>query len=244
MEYLAIVGCGLLLSVLINYLADVLPIRRKLAKPVCKNCQKELNWRRYLLFEPCMNCKRRSVMRRIFCTVIIIGFLLWQWQQPSQRLGFYWGTILFCYFCLVFIIDFEYRLILIGFSLTGLFLGAGLGWWMHGWMITLVGGAAGFGIMWLLYQAGVWFVKILSKSHQMPMDEVALGYGDVYLGGVVGLLLGWPGITAGLLLAILLGGVSSLFIIVWNLIQKKYQPLQAIPYAPFIIIGAAVLLYR
>ncbi|HEY9077140.1 MAG TPA: A24 family peptidase [Anaerolineaceae bacterium] len=244
MEYLAIIVCGLLLGVLINYLADVLPLMRTLTKPVCKNCHKEMDWRSYLLFQPCVNCKKRSVSRRILCTLFVTGFLLWQWNQPSQRLGFYLGTILFCYFCLVFIIDFEYRLILFGFSITGLCLGAVLGWWMHGWVITLAGGAAGFGIMWLLYQAGVWFIKILSKHHKMPIEEVALGYGDVYLSGIVGLLLGWPGITAGLLLAILLGGAASLLIIVWNLIQKKYQPLQAIPYAPFIIIGAAFLLYR
>jgi len=34
----------------------------------------------------------------------------------------------------------------------------------------------------------------------METDEVALGFGDVNLAGIMGLLLGWPGITAGLVI--------------------------------------------
>jgi leader peptidase (prepilin peptidase) / N-methyltransferase len=70
-----------------------------------------------------------------------------------------------------------------------------------------------------------------------------LGFGDVTLSGVMGLLLGWPGIMGGLLIAIGLGGVFSLLFILIKLITKKYQAFSSIPYAPFIIFGSLILIY-
>jgi leader peptidase (prepilin peptidase)/N-methyltransferase len=77
----------------------------------------------------------------------------------------------------------------------------------------------------------------------MPTDEVALGFGDVNFAGILGLLLGWPGISAGLLFTVLAGGLISLLIILGMLITKKYKAFTAIPYAPFLILSAFYLLY-
>jgi len=95
-----------------------------------------------------------------------------------------------------------------------------------------------------LYYLGIVLSQLITKIRNQPVDEVALGFGDVNLGGVLGLYLGWPGITAGLLLAIILGGSFSLFIILYHLITHKYQMFMAIPYAPFLLLGAALLLFR
>ena len=72
---------------------------------------------------------------------------------------------------------------------------------------------------------------------------MALGFGDVNLSGILGLLLGWPAITVGLLFAVLAGGLISLFIILGMLVTKKYKAFTAIPYAPFLILSALFLLY-
>jgi len=77
----------------------------------------------------------------------------------------------------------------------------------------------------------------------MSSDEVALGFGDVNLSGILGMLLGWPAIVVGLFFGILAGGVVSLVIILWMLISKKYRAFTAIPYAPFLILGAIFLIY-
>ncbi len=84
---------------------------------------------------------------------------------------------------------------------------------------------------------------IWPKNVACPADEVALGFGDVNLAGILGLLLGWPAIASGLLFAVLAGGLISLFIIVGMLITKKYKAFTAIPYAPFLILSALFLLY-
>jgi leader peptidase (prepilin peptidase)/N-methyltransferase len=76
-----------------------------------------------------------------------------------------------------------------------------------------------------------------------PVEEDALGYGDVNLSGVLGLMLGWPGILAGLTIAILLGGAVSLIYLLVTVATRRYQAFTAIPYGPFLIAAAIVLLF-
>jgi leader peptidase (prepilin peptidase)/N-methyltransferase len=70
-----------------------------------------------------------------------------------------------------------------------------------------------------------------------------LGFGDVNLSGVIGLMLGWPLILFGLLVAILLGGVFSALYVGFMLARKKYQAFSAIPYAPFLILSVIYVFY-
>lgn len=86
-------------------------------------------------------------------------------------------------------------------------------------------------------------MKVLSKSRGEEIEEIALGFGDVNLAGVIGLLLGWPGIIAGIILAILIGGVVSGGYLVLQVLRKKYQAYQALPYGPFLVLSAVVLLF-
>jgi leader peptidase (prepilin peptidase)/N-methyltransferase len=109
---------------------------------------------------------------------------------------------------------------------------------------TILGFAAGFGVMILLYYFGTLFIKITSKRRGKESTDVALGFGDVNLGGVIGLILGWPGIFAGLILAIVLAGVFSGVYLIISLVMHKYKKNLAIPYAPFLVLGAFVLLFR
>jgi prepilin signal peptidase PulO-like enzyme (type II secretory pathway) len=115
---------------------------------------------------------------------------------------------------------------------------------LHGILSTLLGGAIGFGIMLGFYFVGELFVKRMSKKGGMPRDEVALGFGDVTLSGILGLLLGWPFIFYCLFFAIMVGGLASLAIIIGMLIAKRYKAFTAIPYAPFLILSAAYFLFR
>ena len=109
--------------------------------------------------------------------------------------------------------------------------------------MTLLGGAAGYGIMLGLYWFGDVFARWLARRRGEELTEVALGYGDVNLAGILGLLLGWPGIVGGLLLAIIIGGVVSMVYLLLMVILRRYHSFMAIPYGPFMVISAVLLLY-
>jgi prepilin signal peptidase PulO-like enzyme (type II secretory pathway) len=98
--------------------------------------------------------------------------------------------------------------------------------------------------MYLLYLLGDLLVRWLSRRRGEPIDEVALGFGDVNLTGVLGLILGPYWILYCLFLAILAAGLASIVVVLYALATKKYEAFMAIPYAPFLIFGAVVLLFR
>ncbi len=165
------------------------------------------------------------------------------WLTPPGRLGFWAGIGLLAFFSLVAVIDLEYRLVLHPVSLAGAVIGLAVGIWQKGPVDTLLGGAAGFGMMFLLYYFGILFTRLMARIRHQEIDEVALGYGDVNLAGVIGLMLGWPEIVGGLLLAILLGGLISALIMAGMAVLRRYKAMTAIPYAPFLLIGAIIFLY-
>jgi leader peptidase (prepilin peptidase)/N-methyltransferase len=128
-------------------------------------------------------------------------------------------------------------------SLAGAILAIPFGLWLNGWQDTLIGFVVGLGVMLGLYYFGILFNRWMSKRRGQEMDEVALGFGDVILSAVLGIMLGWPRIIVCLFTAIVLGGlISGLYILVMVL-RKRYQAFTAIPYAPFLVIAAVILIY-
>jgi prepilin signal peptidase PulO-like enzyme (type II secretory pathway) len=241
---------GWLSGWLVNYIADVLPVSRKFSRPICPHCQSPYRWADYLFFNNCTSCSHKRSMRTLLVQAVltVIPILLWIFPRPG--FPFILAFILIVFLSLVFVIDLEYRLILHPVSLFGAVLALGIGIYLRsgtsfssGIISTLIGGAVGFGTMLVFYFIGEWYVRYMSKKRGLPSDEVALGFGDVNLSGILGLLLGWPAIIAGLFFAILAGGLVSLGIIVKMLVTKKYKAFTAIPYAPFLILGAVYLLY-
>jgi leader peptidase (prepilin peptidase) / N-methyltransferase len=235
---------GFLTAWVINYLADVMPATRRLSSPVCVYCHEHIPWRNYILFRPCTHCGRRAFLRKSVVLLFCSCATIYLWLQPPTRLGFWMGWLLGAYLILVAIIDLEHRLVLHPISLIGAVLCLGIGIQIHGVPVTLLGGLAGFGSMLALFFLGDLFARWVAKRRGQELDEVALGFGDVILSGVLGLVLGWPGIVGGLILAILLGGLISIGYILTRLFRRSYQPFTAIPYAPFLILGAIFLIYR
>jgi leader peptidase (prepilin peptidase)/N-methyltransferase len=173
----------------------------------------------------------------------VTGASLWLWRSPPPALGFVLAFILLVYFAVVTIIDLEHRLILHPTSIFGGMLGLFLGSRLHGIVPTLLGGLVGLVIMLGFYFLGGLFARFIMRLRGKSIDEEALGFGDVILAGILGLLLGWPGILLGLYLGILAGGVASLVYILGMAISRRYRPFTAIPYGPFLISGAAALLF-
>jgi prepilin signal peptidase PulO-like enzyme (type II secretory pathway) len=232
-------GCGLL----VNYLSDILPLARKLTAPVCLNCSTPFSWGDYLLFKTCHSCGHKRSLRTWIVQAFFVIAIIWIAVSPPFLPGFWLGALLLTYFGLVAVIDLEYKAILLPTTYFGVLLGLVGGIVIHGVVDTLVGGAAGLLIMFGLYKFGEVFVKVLGKIRHQEIDEVALGEGDVYLMGVLGLMVGWPYVIGGLVFSMLAAGLVSGLIVVVSLILRKYQALVAIPYAPFLLFGAWVMLF-
>ena len=235
---------GFAASFLVNYLADVLPFTRRFGPPICVHCGETITWPNFILGKRCSSCGKTRPARFWVLLAFLTGGAIWLWVRPVPRFGFAIGFLVLVYLALIATIDIEHRLILHPTSWFGAVLGFGVGYWLHGLWPTLVGGLSGYLVMLGLYYLGAWFARGVAKMRGEPLEEVALGFGDVNLSGILGLLLGWPGIVAGLVLAILMGGLVSLLFILGQVVMRKYQPFLAIPYAPFLILGAIVLLYR
>ena len=235
---LGIIGAGL-----VNYLSDVLPRYRKILPPVCLDCQAGVGWQVYITLSSCKECGARASKRHwvVMVTLPILAVLLRYFPPPVIGEG--WEILWLVYFSLIVVIDLEHRLILHPVSLVGAVLGLIVGIQAHGVVETLLGGAAGFGIMLLFYFLGELFIRFLSRRRGEEIQEVALGFGDVNLAGVIGTILGWPGIVGGIFMAVLLGGVVSGVFLVVQLFRKEYQAYQALPYGPFLVISVFILLY-
>jgi len=234
----------------VNYLADVLPTTRSFSQPVCQRCQNAYRFMDYLLLQKCVYCGAPRPVRAWAVQIMMPILSLLLWLFPGPLLPYPLGLVTVLYFSLVAITDLEYRVILHPVSLFGALLGLGTGLYLRshesfgqGLSTTLIGGAVGFGIMFIFYLLGEAYVRRMAKKKNLPPDEVALGFGDVNLGGIIGLFVGWPAILAGLFFAILAGGAASLLIILSMLLTKQYRAFLAIPYAPFLIFGALYLLF-
>ena len=128
-------------------------------------------------------------------------------------------------------------------AIAGALIGLGIGVYLHGLWKTLAGGAAGFALMALLFFLGAWFSRRMAHRRGEEEVEDALGFGDVNLSGILGLVMGWPLVFASLLLGIVLGGVFSGLFILTAVLRRRYTPFMAIPYAPFLVLGTVLLLY-
>lgn len=245
-------------GILINYLSDVLPTKRRLSRPVCLNCEAEQPITNYL-FCPrrCPNCLQRRHPRTWIVEITLILIILWLWQNPSSwpllhlaislplynSISFLLSYLLLIYFGLVFIIDLEHHLILYSTSVFGAVLCFLIGYLMHGLANTILGGFAGLGFMLILYLFGILFAKYIVRRKESNFSEDALGFGDVILGGILGLLLGYPGIFAGLILSILIAGFFALIFLAMSIVLRRYRLFSFLPYGPFMIISATLLIF-
>lgn len=240
---------GWLAGWLVNYLADVLPITRHFSQPKCPQCEIHFALRDYLFFQPCQNGHPRKA-RVWIVQILLLAASIYTWINSPSKIGYIFGLVLMIYFGVVFVIDLEHRLILHSTSIFGAVLGLIVGTVAHKIGPTLLGGLAGFLIMLTFYFLGILFTRIRTKRllamGQEVDDEEALGAGDVILVTILGFMVGWPLILICLLYGILLGGLISLLLILWLIISGNYKKnalMTFIPYGPYFIITAILIIY-
>ncbi len=106
------------------------------------------------------------------------------------------------------------------------------------------GGLYGFGIMLAVYLFGLIFARVVGLVTGKRITRTVFGFGDVYIGTLGGLIIGWNSLGLALLVMVLTGAIASLVLILGKLLRtRRYRLFSAIPYGPYILIGMASMLY-
>ncbi len=225
-----------------------------LSHSVCPSCKKKLKWRHLIpvfswlfLRGKCGYCGKK-ISTHYFSLEVITGllflltFLVWGFiiEIPStvdptllnyainwhQFEIFIFYIILFTFLIGIFFYDLLYQEIpdrfsipAIGITIAGVLL---LG--LTPPLSMLIGGAGIF----LFFLAQL----VLSKGKW-------IGGGDLRLGALMGLLLGWQLGLIALVISYFLGSITSIVL----LIQKKANRKSAIPFGPFLVTGTVIAIF-
>lgn len=229
---------GSFLNVLIYRLPRSLPIT---GRSFCPDCKKKIAWYDnlpllsfILLKGRCRFCQSPISIQYPLVELLTAFFTIFNFQfsrPPDGQTIFNEFSIfqlsfnLFVTYALivVFFTDLRYQIIPDGIvypaiALTGIFrVYQGVSGKITGWEALAAGlGAAGF--FWLLYL----------MTHGRGM-----GFGDVKLAGLMGLVLGFPRIIVALYLAFLTGALVGVILVITG--RKKLK--SGIPFGPFLVIG-------
>src|SRR3972149_3035578 len=188
---------------------------------------------------------RRAPPRPWVIELVSAALAVWLVRRDPILVAFLPGLLGGLVFLLIAAIDIEHRLILRVVAVPSAVVLGVIGALQppRGPVKVLLGGAAGFLILWLMYLLGLAFSRWMSRRRGTPLEEVAFGFGDVMLGGLIGLVVGWPGVIIAVLTGVLLAGAFSLIYLVVLFLRRRYSAFTAIPYGPFLLLGACLVYY-
>ena len=241
---------GLLIGALLNVLADDLPARRAPSLPACQHCGQLhpphywLATLAYFFGGKCVHCGAPLRLRHValeLASVIALTYLGLRFGPTEQ---FIYKAVIVEILLLVTVIDLEHRLILrvVIYPAWVVALIVGLLDPARGLSKTLVGGAVGFGVTFVIYLVAGPLMHLLARLRGQTLDEVPFGWGDVNLSAFVGLAVGWTGIVPALFLAILSGGVGGLIFLLVMAVRRKATLFMVMPYGPYLALGGLVIL--
>ena len=235
---------GAVIGSFLNVCIDRLPACRSLVRPPshCPSCQRHLTPLElvpvisYLVLRGrCRTCRAEIPWRVPLVEALTAALFAWLWAG----LGAGWPLIVASFYTsllvVIFFIDLEHRLVLnrVTYPAMGLALALAairslpgdplmLAPIVPGILSALLGGALGFVIVFV----PAWITK------------GGIGGGDVKLGALMGLFLGFPAVFAGLFLGFVGGGLGAILLLATRVRGRK----DAVPYAPFLAAGAWIAL--
>lgn len=152
--------------------------------------------------------------------------LVTPWYQSLE----FWSLLTFSYLTLtIAIIDFEHYLIPDRLSIPLLWLGLlaaslGLPHWQVSLEHALYGAVFGYTTLWLIFQL-----------HRAITGREGMGYGDFKLLAALGAWVGLHQVS-------LIFGISGALFILVALIQQKLKPDHVMPFGPFLVAAAWILM--
>jgi len=229
-------------------------------KSQCPNCGHQLAWHDliplvsfFILKGNCRYCHQKISLQyplvELFTGIIFILVFYYflnlpfaNWQLVITTIVFYW--LISCFLILVFVYDFRYSIIPDKISYPAIlitFAYQGFRVWNFGhWDLFACPEAnlSCFGGIWNFLIAAIigsgFFFLLYTLSHGK-----AIGFGDVKLGFLIGLILGWPKILVGLWISFLIGGLIAILLVV----LKKKTLKSKIPLGPFLVFGTFAAIF-
>ena len=224
---------GTVIGSFLNVCIDRLPIGQSLLRPAshCPACQHRLALKdlipvfSYLwLRGRCRYCRAPIPQRVLWVelgTGLMFAFLWWRYG-PTPELGIM--SFYFCLLSVILVIDLERGLILnkVVYPAAAIALIIAAFTSNPGIVSVITGGGLGLVIMLL--------VALLYKG--------GIGWGDVKMGALVGLLTGFPLVLVSLFLSVVSGGLVAGALLLLKIRKRK----ETIPFGPFLSLGAMATL--
>lgn len=193
--------------------------------PACRHVLKLLDlvpvFSFVFLKKRCRYCRRPISWQYPLVELAAAGafaLLYWQFGLSAE---FFVYSLYVCFLIIIFVYDLRYYLILDKVSLTGAAVALILSFFaLKISLMSLLWGAlfgAGFFLLQFVVSRGKW-----------------IGGGDIRLGLLMGLMLGWPNILAALFIAYALGSVVGVGLILSG--RKKWQ--SRVPFGTFLSLAA------
>lgn len=237
---------GLVFGSFLNVCIYRIPRGKSIAWPpsACPQCGSHIKWydnipliSYLILLGKCRQCKKPiSVQYPVVELITGLLTVLFVWRYGISVWTFAVLVAVYALICLS-VIDFELMIIPDRFSLGLIVWGLLFAWanpnfsgmWWQKELYALLGAATGFFGVLAIALIGTWIFK-----------KDAMGGGDVKLMGGVGALIGWEGVLTTIILASFFGLVYAVFLMIFK--GKKRS--DAIPFGPFLSMGALInLLY-
>jgi leader peptidase (prepilin peptidase) / N-methyltransferase len=243
---------SIVLGILLNGLADNLPdsrpeVRKADLLPVCRYCgatRKTTDLSAILsVFIRGGNCGRCHAPRpfRDLVVEIILGATIPAIWLAGIRSPLDIAILVVMVFgsLLLIILDIEHRIVILGIViiLAALLLGLTLMGNVSLMVWTLEGGAAGCVLMALCYLMG-W---LLGQLFRLGDGIEPLGQGDIWVAGIAGMIVGWPGILPTIILGILIAGLFSVCLLVANVLRRRPARNITFAFGPYLLIAAWIV---
>jgi len=226
---------GTVVASFLNVCIDRLPNNESLLSPRshCSSCHHRLTIKdlvpvfSYLwLRGRCRYCQSPVPRRLLWVEVgtgALFGYLYWHYGLSIELAitSFYC-----CLFIIIMVVDLEHQLILnkVTYPAMGVALLINVFSDEPGIVHAAIGGGIGLGLFLL--------VALLSRG--------GMGWGDVKMAALIGLVTGYPLIFVALVVAIILGGLVAVMLLLF----KKKSRKEGIPFGPYLSLAAiATLLF-
>jgi prepilin signal peptidase PulO-like enzyme (type II secretory pathway) len=242
-----VIASFFILGLIIGSFLNVVVLRLQasetlMGRSMCPHCRRQIRWYdnvpllSFLLLKGrCRDCKAPiswqypAVELATGLVFVVTGHLLFSLADPRSWLD----TIFYLALFSALIVIFVYDLLSMYIPMAVLWFATGLTLVYRGVVAVFFSASAGIWselvpYMWSAVGAFLFFFILVVVS-----KETWMGMGDAYVGLLMGLVLGWPGIIWALNLAFGLGAVAGVALVLARRKKMKSQ----VPFAPFLVIG-------